>query len=128
MNLHTKQQELQNASYDLLEERIEKLLANKSSHNQSFAKAGGLLSYIQKFIVVVEEFTLEYLQEVVSKVIQQDNDHYAKLLGVEYKNIHDAVAKPLTWVLFDKQRLNKTLEAIKESKNNFTQPLCTKST
>lgn len=119
MNLLNEQQKLQNASYDLLEDRINELLSNKSSNVQSFAKAGGLLSYVQKFIVVVEEFTLEYLQEVVSKVIQQDNDHYTKLLGVEYKNIHDAVAKPLTWVLFDKKHLNKTLEEIKNSKNNF---------
>ena len=119
MELKVKQQELQQGSYDLLENRIEELLSNKSSHVQSFAKAGGLLSYIQKFIEVVEVFTLEYLQEVVGKVIQQDNDHYAILLGVEYKNIHDAVAKPLAWVLFDKKRLKESLKAIQESKNNF---------
>jgi len=119
MTLLEKQKELQQGSYDLLEERIAELLSNKSSHVQSFAKAGGLLSYIQKFIEVVEAFTLEYLQEVVSKVIQQENDYYAKLLGVEYKNIHDAVAKPLAWVLFDKKRIEESLKAIQKSKNNF---------
>jgi len=121
MDLIEKQKALQGASYLLLEKRIEELLSNKSSHVQSFAKAGGLLSYIQKFIVVVEEFILEYLQQVVSKVIQQDNDYYAKLLEVEYKNIHDAVAKPLAWVLFDKNRMEETVKAIKASKNNFTE-------
>ncbi len=119
MDLRATQQEIQQGSYNLLEERIAKLLSDKSSHVQSFAKAGGLLSYIQKFIEVVDLFTLEYLQQVIGKVIQQDNDHYSKLLEVEYKNIHDAVAKPLSWVLFDVTRMDEGVEAIKESKNDF---------
>jgi hypothetical protein len=120
MELYIKQQELQNASYALLEERIEMLLSNKSSHNQSFAKAGGLLRYVQKFIESVEKFTLEYLQQVVGKVIQQENDYYAKMLGVGYKNIHDAVAKPLAWILFDEKRLDETVGAIQKSKGDFS--------
>ena len=119
MDLLEKQKELQEGSYTLLSKRVEELTSKDSTHVQSFAKAGGLLGYIQKFIGVVEAFTLEYLQEVVSKVIQQDNNYYAKLLGVEYKNIHDAIAKPLAWVLFDKKEFNSSLEAIRESKKNF---------
>lgn len=120
MSLQENQRALQSASYDELEKRIDELCSNKSSHVQSFSKAGGLLSYVQKFIEVVEIFTLEYLQEVVSKVIQRDNSYYAKLLGVEYKNIHDAVAKPLAWALFDKGRITETLEVISKSKNDFS--------
>ncbi len=119
MELVKEQKKLQEGSYDLLRERIEELCANKSSHVQSFAKAGGLLSYIQQFIEVVDTFTVEYLQQVIGKVIKQDNDYYAKLLEVEYKNIDDAIAKPLSWVLFNKKEMNESVRAIKESKNGF---------
>jgi len=119
VDLRAKQLELQKGSYDSLNKKIEELCSDKSSHLQSFAKAGGLLSYIQKFIEVLDAFTLEYLQQVIGKVIKQDNDHYAMLLEVRYKNIDDAIAKPLSWVLFDKKRINETVEAIQTSKNNF---------
>ncbi len=119
MTLKEEQQKLQEDSYDLLKERIEELCSSKSSHVQSFAKAGGLLSYIQQFIKEVESFTLEYLQQVIGKVIKQDNDYYAGLLEVSYKNIDDAIAKPLSWVLFDKKRIDETVEVIQESKNDF---------
>ncbi len=119
MDLHERQKELQRGSYDLLKERIEVLCDNRGSDVQRFAKAGGLLGYTQSFIVIVKLYIEEYLQQIIGKVLNQDNDYYAKLLGVEYKNIDDAVAKPLSWVLFDSKRLDETTKAIGNSKNNF---------
>jgi len=119
MELIEAQKKLQGSSYELLEKRIKKLCSKKDSHMQDFAKAGGLVRYIQSFIEVLDDFTIEYLQQVIGKVIKQDNDYYAKLLEVSYKNIDDAIAKPLAWVLFDVKRMDETLEAIHESKNAF---------
>jgi len=70
-------------------------------------------------IKVVDSFTLEYLRQVIGKVIKQDNNYYARLLEVDYKNIDDAIAKPLSWVLFDAKRMDDSVEAIRKSKNDF---------
>jgi len=119
MDLYKEQEKLQQDSYNLLKKRIEELTNNKSSHLQTFAKAKGLLVYIKKFIEVVDKFMVEYLQQVIGKVIQQDNNHYAKLLEVEYKNIHDAIAKPLAWSMLDKSKISKTVDFISSSKTDF---------
>jgi len=119
MELEEKQKALQESSYRLLEERIETLMNNKNSQVQDFARAGGLLSYIQTFMYGVESFIIEYMQQVIGKVIKQDNEYYAELLNVNYKNIEDVVAKPLAWVLFDNKRMKETIEAIQKSKSAF---------
>ncbi len=119
MDLYKEQKKLQQDSYNLLKKRIEELTTNKDSHLQTFAKAKGLLVYIKNFIEAVNNFILEYLQQVIGKVIQQDNNHYAKLLEVEYKNIHDAIAKPLSWAMFDKSKMSRTVDEISNSKRDF---------
>ncbi|MCK5855537.1 MAG: hypothetical protein KAG56_09975, partial [Sulfurovaceae bacterium] len=117
MDLHEKQRAIQRASYTLLEERIEKI--SKKGQAKDFAEASGMLGYVQKLIVKIDDFKEKYLQEVLGKVIQSDNDHYAKLLGVDYKNIHDAIAKPLAIMLLDKQRKDEAFELLQQSKQKF---------
>ncbi|CAA6815715.1 MAG: Phage RNA polymerase [uncultured Sulfurovum sp.] len=121
MDLIAEQKELQASSYGLLKERIEQLSSKKDTHVQSFAKASGLLSYVKRLIAQVDGFMEQFLQEVVSKTIREDNDRYARLLGVEYKNIHDAVAKSLTLMLLDKTKFAEGLEEVIKSKQAFSQ-------
>jgi uncharacterized protein YihD (DUF1040 family) len=117
MDLYEKQKELQNSSYTLLEERIKQI--SKKGQAKDLAEASGMLGYVQKLIAQIDRFKEKYLQEVLGKVIQEDNEYYAKLLGVEYKNIHDAIAKPLAIMLLSKQRKDEAFELLQQSKQKF---------
>jgi len=117
MDLYEKQKALQHSSYRLLEERIEKL--SKKGRSKEFAEASGMLSYVQKLIGVIDVFKEEYLQEVLGKVIRENEAHYCKILGVEYKNIHDAIAKPLAIMLLSKPREDEAFELLQQSKQKF---------
>ena len=82
MELLEKQKELQRSSYMLLEERIEKL---QKGRNKEFAEAQGMLGYVQKLIFNIDEFKLKYLQEVLGKVIRENESFCCETLGVKYK-------------------------------------------
>ncbi len=117
MDLNEKQRAIQRESYVLLQERIEKI--SKKGQAKEFAEASGMLRYVQKLIIQIDGFKEKYFQEVLGKIIVQENDHYASLMGVEYKNIHDAIAQSLTVVLLDKKRIQEACEILQKSKKKF---------
>ncbi len=117
MDLLEEQKRLQGSSYDLLEERIEKL--SKKGQTKEFAEASGMLGYVQKLIGAIDGFKEKYLQEVLGKVIRENEAHYCRLLGVDYKNIHDAIAQPLSIMLLHKKRKDEAFWELKESKQKF---------
>lgn len=100
-----------------MEERIKAI--SKKGQAKDFAEASGMLGYVQKLMVSIEQFKEKYLQEVLGKVIQLENDFYANLLEVDYKNIHDAIAKPVSIILLDKKREYEAFRMLQESKEKF---------
>ena len=117
MELLEKQKELQSSSYDLLEERIEKL--SKKGQTKDFAEAAGMLAYVQRLIEAIDTFKEKFLQEVLGKVIRENEAHYCQLLGVKYKNIHDAIAQSLAIMLLDKKRKEEAFFDLQQSKQKF---------
>lgn len=60
-----EQKKLQESSYQLLQERIEKIIQNKESDVLRIAKARGLLKYIKYFMDKIDDFLSKYLSEIV---------------------------------------------------------------
>ncbi len=73
MDLNEKQRAIQRESYVLLQERIEKI--SKKGQAKEFAEASGMLRYVQKLIIQIDGFKEKYFQEVLGKIIVQENDH-----------------------------------------------------
>ncbi|HHC11012.1 MAG TPA: hypothetical protein ENK79_00075, partial [Campylobacterales bacterium] len=116
MDLLQEQQKIQKESYTLLEERIKEI---STGQTKEFAQARGMLVYIQAFINEIDKFKQKFLQEVVGKIIIQNQDYYCNILDVEYKNLHDAIAQPITKMLLSNQIEQKALEELKNSKQKF---------
>ena len=116
MELLEKQKELQRSSYMLLEERIEKL---QKGRNKEFAEAQGMLGYVQKLIFNIDEFKLKYLQEILGKVIRENESFCCETLGVKYKNIDDAIAQPLASMLLEKKISDESFSLLQNSKQKF---------
>ncbi|GEM_PF-5162473 len=60
-----EQKKLQESSYQLLQERIEKIIQNKESDVLRIAKVRGLLKYIKYFMDKIDDFLSKYLSEIV---------------------------------------------------------------
>ncbi len=116
MELLEKQKELQRSSYDLLQKRIEKL---QKGQTKEFAEAQGMLAYVQKLILKLDEFKLKYIQEVVGRVIRENEKFYCETLDVKYKNIDDAIAQPLAMMLLENKISDEAFNLFKNSKNDF---------
>ena len=116
MELLEKQKKLQRSSYDLLQKRIEKL---QKGQTKEFAEAQGMLAYVQKLIFKLDEFKLKYIQEVVGKIIRENEKFYCESLDVKYKNIHDAIAEPLAMMLLENKISDEAFNLFKNSKNDF---------
>lgn len=116
MSLEQKQKEIQQASYTLLAERIEKLSQGQS---KAFAEASGMLSYVQKLIVEMDAYKEKYLQEVLSKIIRENEAYYNEVLKVEYKNIHKFLAQPLAKMCLQNKVDEESLNALKTSKDQL---------
>jgi len=116
MSLIQKQKEIQQASYRLLEERIEKLSQGQS---KAFAEASGMLSYVQKLIVEIDAYKEKYLQEVISKIIRENEKYYCELLEVDYKNLHKFLAQPLAKICLQNSVDDETLQSLKERREQL---------
>ncbi len=116
IDLREKQKKLQRESYTLLKEKIDSL---QKGQTNELAKASNMLSYIQKLTELVDEFKREMLQEVIGKIIRQDESIFCKKMGVEYKNIDDVLAKPLAIMVLEKKITDLELEELHKSKKKF---------
>lgn len=116
MSLYEQQKEIQQASYRLLAQRIEKLSQGQS---KAFAEASGMLSYIKALIVAIDNYKEKYLQEVLSKIIRENEAYYCELLTVEYKNIHKFLAQPLAKMCLQNKVDEASLNALKTSKDQL---------
>ena len=116
MDLLEEQKKLQRSSYLLLEERIEKL---QKAQTKEFAQAQGMLAYVQELILEIERFKEKYLQEVLGKVIRVNESFCCETLGVDYKNIDDAIAEPLASMLLENKISDEAFSLLQNSKQKF---------
>lgn len=120
MELLEKQKELQRSSYELLKERIELLTSSSVGKNvKEYAKAKGLVKYVQQIIEAIEKFQKEYFQQVVSKLIKENEDYLKKELNSDYKNSEDFLAEPITECLLKKGSLHKAVGILCNKKVKF---------
>ena len=120
MDLITKQQELQRSSYELLKERIDLLKSSSAGKNvKEYAKAKGLVKYVQLLIKVIDSFKKEYLQQIVSKLIKADEEFFKKELNSPYKNSEDFLARPLTLCLLKEISAEEATSILCDTKVKF---------
>jgi len=116
MDLIQKQKDIQKESYSALEDKIKEL---SKGQTKEYAQAKGMLLYIRAFIKEIDEFKYKFLQEVVGKIIIQNQGYYCDILEVDYKNLHDAIAQPLTDMLLVNQIEPKAFQTLQNSKQKF---------
>ena len=118
MSLIEKQKALQRSSYKLLQERIEEL---KKGQTADISKSRGMLKYVQRLIVNIDRYKKKFFYEVVSKIVQHNEEYYSKILESDYKNMEDFLTKPLVLALLEPQKKLEAFECLKESREKFQQ-------
>lgn len=118
MELLEAQKKLQISSYELLKERIEHL-KKEGKQVKEFAKAKGLLPHVQSLKVKIDDYKEKFLQEIMGKVIEANEKHYATTLKSPYKNTEDFLAKPLALRLLFKVNKQEAIEMLCETKKKF---------
>lgn len=116
--LKEAQKKLQISSYQLLKERIEHL-QKEGKEVKEFSKAKGLLPYIKLLTEKIDTHKEKFLQEIMGKVIQENEDYYASTLKSPYKNNEDFLAKPLALTILGKKKSEEAVKMLCEEKKKF---------
>ena len=127
-NLEEKQLQMQKDAIKELETRIEELQKaideekKPNLRSQSYSTAKVLLPWFDRLRKKIDIFRIAKMQKIIGRIIRNDEEFFRRCLDVDYKNLDDAIAKPLAIQITCRKDPDSGVDAfevLRKSKKDF---------